>query len=176
MGLSARHPSARESFADESATAVALRSPEPGQQYAALPYRPTGDGDVDVLLITSRETRRWVIPKGWPMKGRKPHQVAAIEARQEAGVTGKVEKTPLGEYVYVKRLKNGAPLDCTVQVYPLRVVRQRQTWREKGQRTGHWFSAEEAAELVDEPSLRGLILAFAVREAMAWTLESGGPD
>jgi 8-oxo-dGTP pyrophosphatase MutT (NUDIX family) len=181
MGLRARKTSVHEQIGDLSPIAGTSRSPdlhlpEPGLQFAALPYRLAGGGEVDVLLITSRETRRWVIPKGWPMKGKKPHQAAAIEARQEAGVDGRIHKLALGEYDYVKRLKNGAPLDCTVEVFALEVMQQRRHWREKGERVSRWFRAEDAAHAVEEPALRGLIMAFAVRMAIAWSLETGGPD
>ena len=64
---------------------------EPRRQYAALPWRLVGEG-VEILLASSRDTRRWVIPKGWPMKGCEPYMTAAIEAREEAGLTGKIEK------------------------------------------------------------------------------------
>lgn len=131
----------------------------PGLQYAALPYRP-GDDGVEILLVTSRETQRWVIPKGWPMKGRKPHAAAAREALEEAGVVGKISRIPLGAYHYIKRLANGAPLACTVDVYPLEVARQRKRWREQGQRIGHWFSIEDAARAVDEPELQDMIARF----------------
>lgn len=134
---------------------------EPGLQYAALPYRVTVHGEAKVLLITSRETRRWVIPKGWPMKGKTPHAAAAKEALQEAGVLGRIEKRAIGAYEYIKRLKNGAPLACTVDVFPMQVLRQRKQWREKGQRVAHWFPANEAADNVDEEGLREIILAFA---------------
>ena len=129
-----------------------------GQQYAALPWRDQ-DG-IEVLLVTSRETRRWVIPKGWPMKNKKPHAAAAREALEEAGVTGRVMKRPIGTYSYIKRLKNGAPLQCSVDVFPLKVEQQRDRWPEQAQRTGRWFSAEEAAESVEEPELRALITSF----------------
>jgi 8-oxo-dGTP pyrophosphatase MutT (NUDIX family) len=79
---------------------------EPHRQYAALPYRITDE--VEVLLISSRETRRWILPKGWPMKGRKPHAAAAQEALEEAGVVGKIGKDPVGIYHYIKRMKNGS--------------------------------------------------------------------
>jgi 8-oxo-dGTP pyrophosphatase MutT (NUDIX family) len=130
-----------------------------GLQYAALPFRE--DDGLQILLITSRETRRWVLPKGWPMKGKKPHAAAAREALEEAGLVGKVDQSAIGEYNYVKRLKNGAPLECLVEVFPLAVTGQRTHWREQGQRTAHWFSPDEAAERVDEPELRTLIRAFA---------------
>ncbi|MDR3513935.1 MAG: NUDIX hydrolase [Caulobacteraceae bacterium] len=131
----------------------------PGLQYAALPYR-LGEAGVEILLVTSRETQRWVIPKGWPMKDREPHAAAAREALEEAGVAGKVAKEPIGAYRYVKRLKNGAPLVCSVDVFPLLVSRQRKNWREQGQRTAHWFTVEEAAEAVQEPELQDLIARF----------------
>ena len=112
------------------------------------------------MLLTSRDTRRWVIPKGWPMKGRKPHATAAIEALQEAGLLGKIEKKKLGSYHYRKRLKNGAVLLCSVDVFPLRVVRQRKSWPEKNQRVTQWFTPAEAAQLVDEPELSELFKVF----------------
>jgi 8-oxo-dGTP pyrophosphatase MutT (NUDIX family) len=129
-----------------------------GRQYAALPFRYLHR--LEILLISSRETRRWVIPKGWPMKGRKPHAAAATEALQEAGVEGVIAKRSIGSYQYVKRLKNGAPLLCTVEVFPMMVARQRADWREQHERTVQWFSAEEAAAFVHEPDLRALIDAF----------------
>jgi 8-oxo-dGTP pyrophosphatase MutT (NUDIX family) len=131
---------------------------EPRLQYAALPWRV--DKKMEIMLISSRETRRWVIPKGWPMKGRKPHTAAAIEALQEAGLLGKVEKAPLGAYHYQKRLKNGANLLCRVDVFALRVARQRKTWPEKRQRVTKWFPLEKAAQLVQESELADLIAGF----------------
>jgi 8-oxo-dGTP pyrophosphatase MutT (NUDIX family) len=131
----------------------------PGRQYAALPFRYL-DG-LEIMLISSRETRRWVIPKGWPMKGRKPHVAAAREARQEAGLVGLIAKRSVGSYQYVKMLKNGAPLQCTVDVFPMMVQRQRARWREQHQRVARWFTPEEAAAAVDEPELQALIEDFA---------------
>jgi 8-oxo-dGTP pyrophosphatase MutT (NUDIX family) len=131
----------------------------PGRQYAALPFRYLHN--LEILLISSRETRRWVIPKGWPMKGRKPYATAAREALEEAGVVGRIAKRSVGSYQYVKRLKNGAPLLCTVDVYPMMVKRQRDRWREQDQRTIQWFPAEEAATAVEEPELQALIDEFA---------------
>jgi 8-oxo-dGTP pyrophosphatase MutT (NUDIX family) len=131
----------------------------PGLQFAALPWRQA-EG-LEVLLVTSRETQRWVIPKGWPMKGRKPHLSAAREALEEAGVTGRISKRPVGSYGYVKRLKNGAPLECRVEVFPLKVQRQRKSWPERHERASRWFAAAEAAQAVDEPELQKLIGDFA---------------
>lgn len=131
---------------------------EPRMQYAALPWR-LADG-VEILLISSRETRRWVIPKGWPMKARKPHATAAVEAMQEAGLLGKIEKATIGDFHYQKRLKNGAALTCRVEVFPLHVLRQRKNWPEKSQRVTQWFPYAAAAALVMEPELRDLIKRF----------------
>ncbi len=130
-----------------------------GVQYAALPYR-TRDG-LELLLITSRETGRWVLPKGWPIKGKKAHSAAAREALEEAGLKGKVGKRSIGAYSYGKRLSNGAVLACTVEVYPLAVRRQMKQWPEKGQRRVKWFSPCDAADRVHEPELAYLIAGFA---------------
>jgi 8-oxo-dGTP pyrophosphatase MutT (NUDIX family) len=130
-------------------------------QYAALPYR--WSGGLLILLVTSRDTRRWVIPKGWPMKGRQPHAAAALEALEEAGVSGRIARLPVGAYPYVKRLKSGAGVNCQDDVYPLEVQRQRTRWREQHERTVHWFAPDDAAEAVHEPELAALIVQFAER-------------
>jgi 8-oxo-dGTP pyrophosphatase MutT (NUDIX family) len=131
---------------------------EPRVQYAALAWR-MGDG-VEILLATSRETRRWVVPKGWPIKGRKPYATAALEALQEAGLLGKIEKTKIGSFHYQKRLKKGGSRLCRVDVFPMRVTRQRKSWPEKNQRSTRWFPYASAAEHVLEEELKELILAF----------------
>ena len=117
---------------------------------------------LEVMLISSRETRRWVLPKGWPMKGRKPHAAAAREALEEAGVVGKIGKVAVGSYRYIKRMKNGAQQLCDVTVFPLVVQRQRKHWPERHQRSTRWFSLEDAAEAVGEPDLREVIRNFAL--------------
>src|SRR5947209_20158648 len=107
---------------------------EPREQFAALPWRRTAAGEVEVLLITSRETRRWVIPKGWPIKGKSSAKSAAQEAFEEAGVTGKLEKQPVGAYAYDKRLKNGRLQRVRVTVFSLEVEAEAETWPEAAQR------------------------------------------
>jgi 8-oxo-dGTP pyrophosphatase MutT (NUDIX family) len=125
-------------------------------QVAALPFRYTGAGFLEVLIITSRETGRFIIPKGWPMKGHADPDAAAIEAREEAGVAGKIRRESIGKYVYWKRLADQFEL-VEVAVYPLEVSRQLQTWREKQSRQMAWLSLEDAATLLDEPQLIALI-------------------
>jgi len=128
-------------------------------QFAALPYRFEA-GELQVLLLTSRETGRWVVPKGWPIAGKKPHRSAAREALEEAGIEGEVGKKPLGAFVYWKRL-TGKFVLCHVWLFPLAVQNQRAEWREKGQRELRWVSPADAIGMVDEPGLADLILGFA---------------
>mgnify|MGYP001765170689 CR=1 FL=1 len=128
-------------------------------QYGALPWR-MGLG-VEILLITSRETRRWVIPKGWPMGRLTPAQCAAQEAFEEAGVEGMSDGRVFGHYHYGKRLKNGKVRELNVAVFPLRVTAQLADWPERHEREARWFSAADAADLVAEPGLAELIQNFA---------------
>ncbi|PVM92977.1 NUDIX hydrolase [Caulobacter endophyticus] len=130
------------------------------RQVAALPWRAQGAG-LEILLVSSRETRRWVIPKGWPMKDRLDHQAAAQEAYEEAGLDGVIVETPFGDYEYLKRLKSGAGRLVKVDVYPMKVTGEHATWPEKGQRTLRWVTPVEAALAVQEPELRALIARFA---------------
>jgi 8-oxo-dGTP pyrophosphatase MutT (NUDIX family) len=126
-------------------------------QYAAVPYRQRDDGTIEVMLVTSRETRRWIIPKGWPIGGAKPHASAAREALEEAGVVGRTDEDAIGTYRYTKRLKDGAEARCKVVVFPLEVKAQRKRWREKGERKARWFDLTKAVKAVQEPGLRRLL-------------------
>jgi len=135
-------------------------------QYAALPYRVSEAGDLEILLVTSRETRRWIIPKGWPMKRRTPWRVAEREALEEAGVEGVIAKTHLGGYHYVKRGPNGEAWPCEVIVYPLEVRHELAWWREGEQRSRRWFAAPRATEAVEEPDLKLLIDSLVLRASI----------
>jgi 8-oxo-dGTP pyrophosphatase MutT (NUDIX family) len=111
-----------------------------------------------VMLLTSRETGRWVIPKGWPMPGRKPCQVAKREAFEEAGLIGElVSKQPVGSYHYTKVLSPQRQVLCEVLVFPFQVEYQLEDWPEKHQRETRWFEPREAAALVDEAGLGEII-------------------
>jgi 8-oxo-dGTP pyrophosphatase MutT (NUDIX family) len=126
------------------------------RQVGALPIRFADNGEAEVLLLTSRETKRWVIPKGWPMKGKTKWRAAAQEALEEAGIVGRVRKKPVGSFLYFKRQLARFDL-CRVEVFILDYQRQVGSYREKGQREMRWFPLGEAAELVDESGLAALI-------------------
>jgi 8-oxo-dGTP pyrophosphatase MutT (NUDIX family) len=117
------------------------------------------------MLVTSRETRRWIIPKGWPKKGKPPHRSAAREAFEEAGVLGAVGRRPVGSFSYEKRLNNGGSVECEVRVFPLEVKRQRKDWPEKQERRIKWLSASKAAEKVKDRVLSKIIRRVARKYA-----------
>ena len=129
------------------------------RQVAALPWRKTGEG-LQVLMITSRETRRWVIPKGGRMIGKTDFEAAAQEALEEAGVRGEMHPETIGAFRYAKRLRNGAERRCVVAVYPLEVLIQLGAWPEDGERQRRWMPLAEAADAVHEPVLADLIRRF----------------
>ncbi|WP_374411112.1 DUF47 family protein [Novosphingobium colocasiae] len=140
------------------------------RQIAVLPYRTLGpgvDAPIQILLITSRGTGRWVVPKGGLMKGLPPHAAAAAEAEEEAGVRGAACPTPLGSYRYRKRRQSGAAVWADVDVFPFAVTEELDTWDEQHQRERRWFSLGEAASAVDEDDLRALIRSFGAREFRA---------
>jgi 8-oxo-dGTP pyrophosphatase MutT (NUDIX family) len=130
-------------------------------QYAALPYRLNGNSRPEVMLVTSRETRRWIIPKGWPQKGKAPHRSAAREAFEEAGVVGAIRRRSIGSFSYEKRLKKGALVECEVLVFALRVKGQNDKWPERKEREVKWLSARAAAKAVREPQLGEIIRCLA---------------
>jgi 8-oxo-dGTP pyrophosphatase MutT (NUDIX family) len=137
----------------------------PRRQYAALPLTQGENGERMVMLITSRETGRWVIPKGWPKKGLAPHALAAREAFEEAGLRGEIGHEPIGRYDYAKRLRDGRTVSCEVEVFPLSVAGQDEDWPEKGQRATRWFTPAEAATMVEESGLNALLLKLVAADA-----------
>ena len=141
------------------------------RQIAALPYRL--DPDIKVLLVTSRGTGRWVIPKGNIDAGLSPHAAAALEAQEEAGVRGALCPIPLGSYRYRKRRSSGASLMADVEVFPLSVNDELPVWKEQAERERKWFTLAEAANVIDEPDLRDLIRSFAPAEFKALVRRSG---
>lgn len=130
-------------------------------QVAALPFR-LRQGAPEVMLITSRETRRWVVPKGWPQKGRAPHAVAAREAYEEAGLVGNIEKRRIGTYRYAKRLSLESTVVCKVSVFQLYVEHELDDFPEKLVRQRCWMTPGEAADRVQERGLSKLLLTRAL--------------
>ncbi|SIO02305.1 hypothetical protein SAMN05444722_0145 [Rhodovulum sp. ES.010] len=132
-----------------------------GAQIAALPMRRDEKGVLYVLMVTSRGTGRWVMPKGWRMDADKPWRTAEIEALEEAGAVGRVGTEPIGRYVYDKILDDGTALPCEVEVFPMLVEKLKRSWKERHERTRRWFKAKAAAKRVDEPDLAALLRALA---------------
>lgn len=137
-------------------------------QYAALPYRFNQAAALEILLVTTRQSQRWIIPKGWPIKGLRPPKSAAREAYEEAGVRGKTGTKPVGTFNYDKMLdEHGIQVRCEVRVYPLLVKRQSAAWPEAEQRLVQWADPNRAISLIEEAGLKTVIAAFAKRAAAA---------
>ena len=128
-------------------------------QYGVLPWRIMG-GVLQILLITTRNTRRWIVPKGWPIDGLSPRECVAQEALEEAGVDGTVSRKALGWFSYDKLRKSGELLPCKVQVFAMEVTRQHSSWPEKAVRHLRWVTPQEALAHVGEPGLRQIITDF----------------
>src|SRR5947209_2052828 len=109
------------------------RKATPRPQYAALPYRRRADGGIEVLLITSRETKRWIIPKGWPGSGFCAAGLAKNEAKEGGGNCRRIGERAIGFYHYTK-LVAGTAVPCKVEVFLLEVEEQLISWPEEGQR------------------------------------------
>ena len=133
---------------------------QPLKQCAALPYQMR-DGKMQVLIITSRGTGRWIVPKGWVKSEYEPHEVAAQEAFEEAGLEGEIEPEPIGSYHYTKRLHTLSFVRCRVDVFPLQVIEDRSDWPEKEQRTLAWLSPDEAASRLSDRDLAKIVVDFA---------------
>lgn len=127
-------------------------------QVAALCWRSSPK--LEILLVTSLRTRRWILPKGWPQDGVSLAQSAAAEALEEAGVFGEIVADPVGRYHYLKE-KNGSALPCAVDVFSLFVTGENLSWAEKEKRQKLWLPAERAAAKVAETGLRRLLADFA---------------
>lgn len=134
------------------------RKDELRTQFGALCYR-LRRGKVQVLLVTSRGSKRWIVPKGWPMDSRTPAASALQEAWEEAGVVGQEDGPCLGVFTYAKD-RGDDDVPCLVMLYPVAVRELAKKYPENGQRRRRWMSRKKAAKLVDEPDLARLILDF----------------
>ena len=129
-------------------------------QSAALCTR-MGKKGLEVLLVTSLTTKRWIVPKGWPMEGRSLAEAAAQEAWEEAGVQGATDPYPVGSFAYRKVVKGGIPVSCRCSVYRIEVDRLAKDYPEKGRRILAWMSPSEAAKAVEEPELKEILKRLA---------------
>ena len=130
-------------------------------QVAALCYRGKG-ADMEVLLVTSRDTGRWIIPKGWPISGLNSSEAALQEAWEEAGVrNSKAPLQPIGTYSYDKVLRAGLPVPVETLVFPVNVKELSSDFPEARQRQRKWVSPEAAADLVREGELKEILRRMA---------------
>jgi ADP-ribose pyrophosphatase YjhB (NUDIX family) len=136
------------------------RKGKPIRQVAAIPIRRDDEGRTAVMLVTSNTTSRFIVPKGWPMKGKSGRKTATVEAKEEAGVVGVALKKPLGTYAYWKRLSNRF-VKVVVTVYLLPVAEELPRWRESARRKRAWLKPTDAAKLIDEPELATLVGSLA---------------
>lgn len=134
-----------------------MKSAQNADQIAALPVRWDKRGRLRVLMVTSRDRGRWIIPKGWMMDGKKPWRAAEIEALEEAGAVGFISDRAIGYYHYDKRLASGKHVRCRVKLYPMVVMSLKRRWKERKERKRHWFSPRKAARLVEEKELSRLL-------------------
>jgi 8-oxo-dGTP pyrophosphatase MutT (NUDIX family) len=146
------------------------------RQVAALPLR-IRNGSIEILLITSRETGRWVIPKGWLKKAAAARTMAAREAFEEAGLIGKASKRPFGTYRYFKRLSATETIVCEVEVFIIEADQQAEDWPEKAERQQRWLEPEAAAQMVAEPGLAALLrrLGTAMAQRVVMTGRGASP-
>lgn len=144
---------------DLAKTAYTIDDPR-ARQLAALPWR-RDNGVLEVLLITSRTNRKWMLPKGWPMDGKSDGEAAAREAFEEAGVQGLVTEAPIGSYAYIKLFDDGSTKPSQAIIYALQVTRQLGEWPEQGERRRKWFTVKGAAKRAFEPDLRRFLTNLA---------------
>lgn len=128
-------------------------------QVAALPIRISSSG-LEVLLVTSRPSRRWILPKGWPMAGLQPHEAAEREAFEEAGIIGRASASAVGQFHSQKTGKARQSFAVRVTVFPLQVDAECARWPEMAERERRWFTASDAAQSVQNEDLKRIILDF----------------
>jgi 8-oxo-dGTP pyrophosphatase MutT (NUDIX family) len=152
-------PMAKSSKRLQASVSAGTGLQPPALQVAALCWRRSKRG-VRILLITSRDSGRWVIPKGWPMRNRTEAKAAAREAYEEAGLRGVIDERSIGLYTYLKGLGPNRSVLCAVKVFPMEVREMLTKYPETGQRRARWFSPDKAAKRIVEPELKSIIRAF----------------
>jgi 8-oxo-dGTP pyrophosphatase MutT (NUDIX family) len=133
------------------------------KQVAALPWRLGAEGELEILLVTSRISKHWLLPKGWPMDGKSNSKSALQEAFEEAGIEGRISKARLGKFFYRKIAEDGTSDPCTVSVFALRVARELPDWPERGQRRRQWYTVDAAAAVVFVPALAAMLSLLMIK-------------
>lgn len=128
-------------------------------QFAALCWRKKR-GKVQILLVTSRRRKRWIVPKGWPMEGKTPAECALIEAWEEAGVQGVASDACIGVYSYARLREGEAIIPCLAMLYPVQVKTLKKKFPEVRDRRRKWVSRKKAAKMVGQRELQKLIIGF----------------
>ncbi len=163
----------KQPTAKRSANAALAATGKPSSlQVGALCWRKAKNDAIKILLISSRDTGRWVIPKGWPMRQRTEAGAAEREAYEEAGVRGTIGARSIGMFGYLKGLGKGRSIHCIVRVFPLEVSEMLRKYPEIGQRRVKWFSRAKAARKVGEPDLSALIRRFDPDQGIAETADN----
>jgi 8-oxo-dGTP pyrophosphatase MutT (NUDIX family) len=135
------------------------------RQAAAVPYRYDEAGKPEVLLVTSRRQKRWILPKGDVSRGMHGHLAAANEAFEEGGVLGQIDHEPVAQYTQRKRLPTGSPITLTILAYPLYVNTELRTWPETAVRTRKWMPVSQALNAVNDDQISGVLTALILRLA-----------
>jgi 8-oxo-dGTP pyrophosphatase MutT (NUDIX family) len=137
---------------------------KPVKQVAALPWRLSADGELEILLVTSRISGHWLLPKGWPMQGKTNALAALQEAFEEAGIDGKIGKARIGKFTYPRLAEDGTATPCTISVFAMGNVRELDDWPEREQRRRQWFTLDAAAAVVFVPALAAMLSLLMVKD------------
>lgn len=146
------------------------------EQYGALPWRTNRLDEIEILLVTSRQRGRWIVPKGWLVKGRANFRAAALEAFEEAGVIGEIYPHPIGDYEYLKRWADGSVQHRRVTLFSLHVRGTLINWPKRGERKRRWVIFDEAVDLITEPELVRLVRAIRSNRRILTRLDKGRPS
>lgn len=159
MKTMASEPKSDPAATEQSTISAAQSSPakQAAKQVAALAWRMSPDGKAEILLVTSRISQHWLLPKGWPIKKKSNAQAAAQEALEEAGIEGTMAKSRIGKFNYLKLAADGSATPCAVSVFTMSDVRELADWPERLQRQRQWFTLEAATAAVFEPGLAALL-------------------
>jgi 8-oxo-dGTP pyrophosphatase MutT (NUDIX family) len=130
-------------------------------QVGAVPWCRRAGSKLEVLLITSRRSGKWIVPRGWTSRLRRLPRSAKREALEEAGVRGFISREPIGHVDLPKDYRLAGTIQWRLALFSLEVTDVLETWKETGQRQRQWFSPEEAAKLVSPPEVGALILELA---------------